>query len=115
MEQRLLGKQGLSVSSLGLGCMGMSEFYGPTDEAESIRTLERSLELGVNFWDTADMYGPYLNEQLLGRFLRGRRDDVVLATKFGFTRDPNTPRFYRLSPDFFLSQSRSIFNRPISP
>jgi aryl-alcohol dehydrogenase-like predicted oxidoreductase len=89
MEQRVLGRQGLSVSTLGLGCMGMSEFYGDADEAESLRTLERALELGINFWDTADAYGPYKNEELLGRFLRGRRDAVVLATKFGIVRSEN--------------------------
>jgi aryl-alcohol dehydrogenase-like predicted oxidoreductase len=89
--RRPLGRSGLIVSALGLGCMGMSEFYGPTDEAESLRTLERALELGVDFLDTADMYGPYTNEALLGRFLKGRRDRVVLATKFGIVRtaDPN--------------------------
>lgn len=113
MEQRSLGKQGLRVSSLGLGCMGMSEFYGATDEAESIRTLERSLELGMNFWDTADMYGPYLNEELLGRFLRGRRDAVVLATKFGFTRDLSTPgaRGLNASPEYVKSACDASLKR----
>ena len=113
MEQRLLGKQGLRVSSLGLGCMGMSEFYGATDEAESIRTLERSLELGMNFWDTADMYGPYLNEELLGRFLRGRREEVVLATKFGFVRDLSTPgaRGLNASPEYVKSACDASLKR----
>jgi aryl-alcohol dehydrogenase-like predicted oxidoreductase len=113
MEQRFLGKQGLRVSSLGLGCMGMSEFYGATDEGENIRTLERSLELGMNFWDTADMYGPYLNEQLLGRVLRKRRDSVVLATKFGFTRDPNTPgsRGLNASPEYVASACEASLKR----
>jgi len=113
MEQRSLGKQGLQVSSLGLGCMGMSEFYGATDDAESVRTLERSLELGMNFWDTADMYGPYLNEELLGRFLRGRRSEVVLATKFGFTRDPNTPgsRGLNASPEYVKSACDASLKR----
>ena len=83
---RRLGSQGLSVSALGLGCMGMSEFYGPTDEAESRATLDRALELGVNFLDTANIYGPYTNEELLGRWLPGNRDRVVLATKFGIVR-----------------------------
>jgi aryl-alcohol dehydrogenase-like predicted oxidoreductase len=86
MEQRTLGTQGLHVSAQGLGCMGMSEFYGATDEQESIATLHRALELGVGFLDTADMYGPFTNEELVGRAIRGRRDQVVLATKFGNVR-----------------------------
>ena len=84
MHKRKLGKQGLEVSALGLGCMGMSQFYGPVDDAESIRTLHRALEIGVTFLDTAEVYGPYVNEELLGRALRGRRDGAVVATKFGF-------------------------------
>jgi len=87
MEKRRLGKVGPEVSVLGLGCMGMSEFYGPTDEAESTATLERALELGINFLDTADAYGRGANEELVGRFLRDRRDEVVLATKFAIVRD----------------------------
>jgi aryl-alcohol dehydrogenase-like predicted oxidoreductase len=86
MEQRKLGAQGLAVSAQGLGCMGMSEFYGPADEAESIATIHRAIELGVTFLDTADMYGPFKNEELLGRAIRDRRDRVVLATKFGNER-----------------------------
>ena len=89
MELRALGRQGLKVSALGLGCMGMSDFYGPADEAESLATLDRALELGVTFLDTADMYGPFRNEELLGRALRGRRERVVLATKFGNRRSPD--------------------------
>ncbi len=89
MRQRKLGKQGLTVSAVGLGCMGMSEFYGPGDEAESIATLHRALELGVTLLDTADMYGPFKNEELVGRAIRGRREQVVLATKFGNERRPD--------------------------
>ena len=84
LSTRKLGRQGLEVSALGLGCMGMSQSYGPADEAESIATLHRALELGCTFLDTAEVYGPFLNEALLGRALKGRRDQVVLATKFGF-------------------------------
>jgi len=91
MEKRKLGGQGLEVSAQGLGCMGMSEFYGPGDEGESIATIHRALELGIGFLDTADMYGPHTNEELVGRAIRGRRDEVVLATKFGIVRDPNLP------------------------
>ena len=86
MEMRKLGKQGLKVSALGLGCMGMSEFYGVADENESTATIHRALELGMNFLDTSDMYGPYKNEELLGNAIRGKRDKLVLATKFGIVR-----------------------------
>jgi aryl-alcohol dehydrogenase-like predicted oxidoreductase len=86
MKRRKLGSQGLTVSELGLGCMGMSEFYGQGDDTESIRVIHRALELGVNFFDTADMYGPFKNEELLGRALRGRRAEAVIATKFGNVR-----------------------------
>ncbi|WNG44574.1 aldo/keto reductase [Archangium minus] len=86
MEQRALGKQGLKVSAQGLGCMGMSEFYGSGDEKESISVIHRALELGVNFLDTADMYGPFTNEKLVGKAIADRRDQVILATKFGNVR-----------------------------
>lgn len=88
MEQRKIGSSSLSVAAIGLGCMGMSEFYGPTDDVQSLSTLERALELGVSHFDTADMYGSGHNEQLLGRFLAGKRDRVVVATKFGIVRQP---------------------------
>ena len=91
MQTRTLGRNGPTVSALGLGCMGMSEFYGAHDDAESIATLHHALECGVNFLDTADAYGPYTNEELIGRALRGRREQAFLATKFGFVRDANNP------------------------
>jgi aryl-alcohol dehydrogenase-like predicted oxidoreductase len=86
MEQRGLGSQGLRVSAIGLGCMGMSQSYGPADEQESVATIHRALDLGVTFLDTADMYGPFTNERLVGRAIAGQRDEVVLATKFGNER-----------------------------
>ena len=91
MESVALGTQGLVVSRQGLGCMGMSEFYGSRDDEESIATIHRALELGVTLLDTADIYGPHTNERLVGRAIAGRRDQVVLATKFGIVRDPNDP------------------------
>jgi aryl-alcohol dehydrogenase-like predicted oxidoreductase len=100
MESRRLGS--LTVSALGLGCMGMSEFYGPTDEAEAIGTIHRALELGITLLDTADMYGPFTNEELVGRAVKGRRDRVVLATKCGIVRDAEnkTVRGIDGSPDY---------------
>jgi aryl-alcohol dehydrogenase-like predicted oxidoreductase len=89
MQTRKLGSQGLEVSTQGLGCMGMSEFYGDTDESEAIATIHRALELGVTLLDTADMYGPFTNEKLVGRAIADRRDQVVLATKFGNSRGEN--------------------------
>ena len=99
---RSLGSSDLHVSAIGLGCMGMSEFYGTTDEHEAIATIRRALDLGVTLLDTADMYGPFTNEQLVGRAIAGRRDEVVLATKFGNVRDPDDPTARRIdgSPEY---------------
>jgi aryl-alcohol dehydrogenase-like predicted oxidoreductase len=91
METIALGSQGLAVSRQGLGCMGMSDFYGPLDDAESIATIHRALDLGVTFFDTSDMYGPHINEILVGTALADRRDEAVIATKFGIVRDPDDP------------------------
>jgi aryl-alcohol dehydrogenase-like predicted oxidoreductase len=91
MKFRPLGNSGLKVSALGLGCMGMSEFYGERDDDESVATIHRALDLGVTFLDTADIYGPLINEELVGRAIKGKRDKVVLATKFGIVRDPANP------------------------
>jgi aryl-alcohol dehydrogenase-like predicted oxidoreductase len=91
IAQRRLGRDGPLVSAIGLGCMGMSDFYAGRDEAESLATLAHALDRGLNFLDTADVYGPHTNEQLLGKAIAGRRDEVFLATKFGIVRDPNDP------------------------
>src|ERR1041384_6873227 len=102
MKQRKLGRGGPVVSALGLGCMGMSDFYGERDDAESIATLHRSLDLGISFLDTADAYGVGRNEELVGRAIRGRRSEVFLATKFAILRDRETgaPRGVSGKPDY---------------
>src|SRR4051812_9212553 len=102
MKTRTLGK-GLEVGAIGLGCMGMSEFYGAADEGESIATIHRALELGVTLLDTADMYGPYTNEELVGRAIKDRRDRVVIATKYGIVRHPDGSRDINGSPAYIRS------------
>src|SRR5678816_330954 len=113
MEQRKLGAQGLAVSALGLGCMGMSEFYAGRDEAESIATLHRALDLGCTFLDTADMYGPFTNEELVGRAVRGRRNEVVLATKFGIVRSATDPTVRSISgrPEYVRQAAEGSLRR----
>jgi len=113
MKTRKLGKQGLAVSALGLGCMGMSEFYGARDDNESIATIHRALDLGVTLLDTADVYGPYLNEELVGRAIQGRRDHVILATKFGIVRDPQNPNVRSVNgkPDYIRSSCEGSLRR----
>ncbi len=113
METRKLGKSGLTVSAVGLGCMGMSEFYGPRDEKESVATIHRALDLGVTLLDTADMYGPFTNEELVGRAIQGRRGQVVVATKFGIVRSAADPNARGVSgkPDYVRSACEGSLRR----
>ncbi len=113
METVRLGNQGLEVSRQGLGCMGMSEFYGPGDDEESVATIHRALELGVTFFDTADMYGPYTNEVLVGKALAGSRNQVAIATKFGIVRDPANPKARSLNgrPEYVQAACEASLSR----
>jgi aryl-alcohol dehydrogenase-like predicted oxidoreductase len=113
MEMRRLGRSGLTVSALGLGCMGMSEFYGARDESESVATIHGALDLGITFFDTADVYGPYTNEELVGRALKSRRDQAVIATKFGIVRDPAQPHARGVNgrPEYVRSSCEASLRR----
>ncbi len=123
MKQVALGSLGLKVSRMGLGCMGMSEFYGTTDDAESIATIHLALDRGMNFLDTADMYGPFKNEVLVGKAIQGRRDEVVLATKFGNQRSPDgkflgvngRPEYVRACCEASLATPERGRNRSLLP
>jgi len=113
METKKLGSQGLMASPLGLGCMGMSEFYGHRNDAESMNVLHHALQLGVIFWDTADIYGPFINEELVGKALKGRRDKITLATKFGIVRSATDPtiRGFNGKPEYVQSACEASLRR----
>ena len=113
MQTKPLGSQGLTASAIGLGCMGMSDFYGQRNDDESLQTLARAAEIGVTFWDTADMYGPYTNEELVGKALKGIRNKITLATKFGIVRDPANPqlRGFNGRPEYVKSSVEGSLRR----
>lgn len=113
MDIKKLGSQGLTASQLGLGCMGMSEFYGERNDKESLQTLHHAFEKGVTFWDTADMYGPFVNEELVGKALKGIRNQITLATKFGILRDPANPslRGFSGKPAYVKSSCEASLKR----
>ena len=123
METRELGRSGLKVTAMGLGCMGMSAFYGIRDDDESLATLDRALELGMNFLDTSDTYGPHTNELLIGKSIAGRRDKFVIATKFGIVRGPGPndrsingrPEYVRQACDASLQAARHRYHRSLLP
>jgi aryl-alcohol dehydrogenase-like predicted oxidoreductase len=113
MKESKLGSQGLVASQMGLGCMGMSEFYGPHEDRESLKVIDRALELGINFLDTADAYGPYTNELLVGQAVKGRREKFVVATKFGFVRNPADSQWRGMSgkPDYVQQACEASLQR----